>query len=434
MNYDHLFALANEAFESECHARFAVKEDYSNVIFPRIETATVDGQKTYTLLFNRKIEAVLSLFNAAFVFGFDSTELIAQYLMALESIDADEYDYAEAFLNVLRESIADSQLEQTFKERSRDIKVVTAMQVLYILFHEISHEVDTNNPSRVEMGLKGSKVIVEEMLEEVKQNFTEEGVAGMSKNEYLRELCKSYMPDGYSDEDLDDFVQQYLANEALQQQSMDYLEDLLNGSDDPFLTEMMCDRNAFKYMMLWLVPSNKYKTEVTGLLLMVYMALLAMDYTAVFQSYSRVIEDIEDRMHIQQKSVLRNRNMLNSIKIYVNGLNDETRDGLNDIENTISQMIVEFARLAHEDYGEVIEDIRENREQQKDVQIRKVIALNKEVDSVMSGVLEALQGDIPELFNKLSTSKMRGHWLIKGLQKIGYGIIAAKLFCRKLRK
>ena len=138
--YDELFDIARKVFDDECKATLQGGEEFGTKLFPYISTRRTAGGKSHVLYFNPRLEVVLSLYNIAVIRDINIGKALAYYILFYECLSLDEYDHAETFLTLFADEVERLRLKERLEEMRHETNGFIRYQVLFTLFHEISHE------------------------------------------------------------------------------------------------------------------------------------------------------------------------------------------------------------------------------------------------------------------------------------------------------
>lgn len=305
--YDKLFDIARGVFDDECKATLKAGEEYGTKLFPYISTRRRAGRKSHVLFFNPRLEVVLSLYNIAVIRDVNIGEALAYYILFYECLGLDEYDHARTFLTRFADETGRLRLKERLEEMRHETNGFIRYQVLFTLFHEISHEYYRRFDRGHAIATATSKKVMKSLQGPYTKIFTPENFAEGMMRDDVKDFILSQIPEGSSDEQTRRIVEEHVAMYHYLTDLSAYIDHLLNDDDKQFLDEISCDRNASIIFMRW-ADKHSLTDDMTALLHdILYVAVNAMDNVKVLQTYCNPPRGTDAMPYDPRQIVLRQR-------------------------------------------------------------------------------------------------------------------------------
>lgn len=313
-----LFEIAQKVFSDECKAELDVlKEEYGTKIFPYMSTIRGRRFMRYWIKFNPRIEVVLSLYNIAVISDIDIGVAIAYYILFYECLSLDRYCHARLFFTRFTEEIQRLRLKERMEEMGYETNGFIRYQVLFTLFHEISHEYYRQFSNCHATATATSKRVMESLKGPYTEIFTEENFAKGMMRDDVKNFILSQIPEGSSDEEIKRIVEEHVALYHYLTDLAAYIDQLTNDKDKQFLDEISCDRNAFIIFMRWAKKRHLPDDMVSLLHDILYVAVNAMDNVKVLQTYCNPPRGNKDMPYDPRQIVLRQRALVTNKLVFL---------------------------------------------------------------------------------------------------------------------
>ncbi len=385
--YSELFETAREVFRDECKADMTVGEDYGTKLFPHMRRVRRRGRESYTLYFNERVEVVLSLYDIAVIRDINIGAALSYYILFYECISLDEYDHAREFLNSFTEELERLRIEEVMKETRHETNSFRRYQVLFTLFHEISHEFYRRLDNCHVTATATSKKILQSLKGPYTEVFTEENFAEAMKRKDVTNFILSQIPEGSSEEEMTRIVNEQVALYFYLTDLATYIDRLLNGDDKQFLDEISCDRYAFMIFMRWIEKRHIPSDKSSLLHDILYVAVNAMDNVKVLQTYCNPPRGAKDMPYDPRQIVLRQRALITNNLVLQGKKYQEESDYYTELNTTLEELMT-TALNTMRTHEKLICEILERREKVKAVDSGIIHELQNAMESAVSSLVK----------------------------------------------
>lgn len=287
VNYDTVLQQISKSLQIYYGLNVCTKIFNGMDIFPRYEEEIVDGNKSYTIVFNPKVISILSLYNHAMIEGHDVGEAINRYALFNAFIELDDYDNARRQLELFRQEVA--HIKSTNEKEMEDTERVCLlfMQIYFIICHEAFHIIFSERPEdRVSSFTKTQDLLIsiKNDLDESLSTITNEELLSHPK---MEERIDALTPENISKEN-HKLWRELLKKELTQHPySTKYIETILDGNDNILLEEITCDYQGWLHLYSFLANNNATNKEILDIHLSLFIVFCAMDYNKHLQSQYR---------------------------------------------------------------------------------------------------------------------------------------------------
>lgn len=432
MNYrydDELFEIARELFRKECYAPLAIGEEYGSKLFPHMRTLQKSGSKMHKLYFNDRVEVVLSLYNLAIAKGINIGTALSYYLLFYECLTLDEYDHASTFLKLFSEEVKRLQLKQIMEDMKHKTNGYIRYQVLFTIFHEISHEYYRKYEESHATATATSKKV----MDAIKVTYTEISTKNYNvkniKKKDVRNYILSQIPKGCSDDERRRIVMENVEFYYYLTELSNYIDLLINDMDKQFLDELSCDRYAITSFMPWAERNLLPPEHITILQGILYVVVNAMDNVKVLQNYCNPPRGANERLYDPRQIVLRQRALIINFMLLEDYINDNfwflenhTYKDLNDRFtklNTILEEVMTTALNTMKSHERLIGEIQKRRGEIKPSNGTTVYCLSSDMEDIVAELtrknkvtcpLDGIPMNICEFTNYDSLSDLRNKY------------------------
>ena len=383
--YDELFDIARKVFDDECKATLQGGEEFGTKLFPYISTRRTAGGKSHVLYFNPRLEVVLSLYNIAVIRDINIGKALAYYILFYECLSLDEYDHAETFLTLFADEVERLRLKERLEEMRHETNSFIRYQVLFTLFHEISHEYYRQFDRGHAIATATSKKVMKSLQGPYTKIFTPENFAKGMMRDDVKNFILSQIPEGSSDEQTRRIVEEHVAMYHYLTDLSAYIDHLLNDDDKQFLDEISCDRNAFIIFMRW-ADKHLLADDMTSLLHdILYVAVNAMDNVQVLQTYCNPPRGTTAMPYDPRQIVLRQRALVTN-RLAIQGKRyKDVSDYYTDL-NTTLETLMTTALSTMRGHEQLICEMLERREKVRMVESCNIYELRCKMEAVTEGL------------------------------------------------
>lgn len=382
--YNELFAIAQKVFNDEFKDTLFTQEEYGTTLFPQLKSfRNDDATKRHTLFFNPRVEVVLALYNIAVIRHINIGTALAYYILCYECISLDEYDHAREFLTRFSEELKRLQLREKLEEMEFETNSFIRYQILFTLFHEISHEYYRHYEKSHDIATATSKKVMESLRGPYTKVFTEENFAQAMMRDDVKNFILSQIPEGCSDEEMKRIVEEKVALYHYLTDLSTYIGQLLNDKDKQFIDEISCDRNAFVIFMRW-AKRQRLPKDMTSLLHdILYLAMNAMDNVKVLQVYCNPPRRERDMPYDPRQIVLRQRALITNRLIFQGKKYREVDEYYTELNSTLEDIMVS-ALTTMRSHEELICEILGRRENIRMPDSYAIFSLSEDMEDAVS--------------------------------------------------
>ena len=416
-----LFEIAQKVFSDECKAELDVlKEEYGTKIFPYM--STIRGRRCirYWIEFNPRIEVVLSLYNIAVISDINIGVAIAYYILFYECLSLDRYCHARLFFTRFTEEIQRLRLKERMEEMGYETNGFIRYQVLFTLFHEISHEYYRQFSNCHATATATSKRVMESLKGPYTEIFTEENFAKGMMRDDVKNFILSQIPEGSSDEEIKRIVEEHVALYHYLTDLAAYIDQLTSDKDKQFLDEISCDRNAFIIFMRWAKKRHLPDDMVSLLHDILYVAVNAMDNVKVLQTYCNPPRGNKDMPYDPRQIVLRQRALVTNKLVFLGKKYKDVDEYYKEL-NTTLETLMTTALSTMRRHEKLICGILERRENNRLVDSAMLVVLRQKMEDLVSGLVKDYMkpcplDEFPMAHNDFVDDESLGHLLMRYLR------------------
>lgn len=423
MNYrydDELFEIARELFRKECYAPLAIGEEYGSKLFPHMRTLQKSGSKMHKLYFNDRVEVVLSLYNLAIAKGINIGTALSYYLLFYECLTLDEYDHASTFLKLFSEEVKRLQLKQIMEDMKHKTNGYIRYQVLFTIFHEISHEYYRKYEESHATATATSKKV----MDAIKVTYTEISTKNYNvkniKKKDVRNYILSQIPKGCSDDERRRIVMENVEFYYYLTELSNYIDLLINDMDKQFLDELSCDRYAITSFMPWAERNLLPPEHITILQGILYVVVNAMDNVKVLQTYCNPPRGNKDMPYDPRQIVLRQRALVTNKLVFLGKKYKDVDEYYKEL-NTTLETLMTTALSTMRRHEKLICNILERRENNRLVDSAMLVVLRQKMEDLVSGLVKDYMkpcplDEFPMAHNDFVDDESLGHLLMRYLR------------------
>ena len=405
--YNELFAIAQKVFNYEFKDTLLTEEEYGTTLFPHLKSSEDDdGTKRHTLFFNSRVETVLALYNIAVVRNINIGNALAYYILFYECISLDEYDHARAFFTRFSEEVKRLQLKEKMEEMRYETNSFIRYQVLFTLFHEISHEYYRQYGKSHDIATATSKKVLESLRGPYTKIFTEENFAKAMMRDDVKNFILSQIPEGCSDEEMRRVVEENVTLYHYLADLSTYIGQLLNDKDQQFLDEISCDRYAFIIFMRWAKRQRLPQDKTSLLHDILYVAVNAMDNVKVLQTYCNPPRGAREMPYDPRQIVLRQRALITNRLLFQGKKYQEVDEYYKELNTTLEGLMV-TALTTMRSHEKLICEILERRENVRMPDSFAIISLREDMEATAGMLHDDFMKQCPLDFAAMSAEDFK---------------------------
>ncbi len=256
-------------------------------MFPESKTVTTDGQVSYAIRFNPKVQTVLSLYNLAMGEGMDVGETVCHYALFHAFLELDDYEGASRHLDAFRQETGRLRINGRTQEQKEEARGQVLVQLYFIMLHESFHIIFRHSP---ESGMSAAET-TRDLLRDMKAEL-EDQLSLITEDELLshpktRQHLDALIPSGLPREEREEMAAKMREEMKSHPYSTDYIDRLTDGSDSVLLEELACDRQAWLNFVDMAVSDGCAAKDLLQFHLWFFIVFCAMDFNHVLQSQYR---------------------------------------------------------------------------------------------------------------------------------------------------
>lgn len=287
IDYNHIFRQIADSLHHYYGLHVTVKIAYGADLFPKYNAVTTDGNITYIIWFNPKVETILSLYNRAMSDGEDIGEAVNRYMLFNAFLELDDYISAERQLNVFRQELDRLSLTHRTSETQKEAEGQILLQIYYILLHEAFHIIFKHSTESKAMAMATTHELLCDMKDELTDQLSlisnEELLSHPKTKEHLSALIPTSLPQ----EEREEMEAQLRKEMESHPYSTEYIDLLLHGEDEVLVEEMTCDRQAWLNLVSMIQDDGTTPEDLLELHQWIFVVFCAMDFNHNLQAQYR---------------------------------------------------------------------------------------------------------------------------------------------------
>lgn len=288
MNIDHdcIFRRIAESLR-HYHGIQAVPEVTRGAdLFPESKTVMTGEQTAYAIRFNPKVQTVLSLYNLAMSNGTDIGETVCRYALYHAFLELDDYEAARRHLNAFRREVQRLNLNRRTPEQREEAHGQVLVQLCFIMLHESFHIIFRHSPESGKMAAETTRELLRDMKDELADQLSLITCDELLAHPETQERLAALIPPTLPQEDKEAMMARMREEMKAESYNTDYIDRLIDGSDEVLLEELACDRQAWLNFTDMAVSEGCDTEELLRFHLWFFVVFCAMDFNrAVLSQY-----------------------------------------------------------------------------------------------------------------------------------------------------
>lgn len=306
IDYSHIFRQIAESLRHYYGIRAVPEIAHGADMFPESKTVITEGQTGHAIRFNPKVQTVLSLYNLAMSDGTDIGETVCRYALFHAFLELDDYEAARRHLDAFRHEVQRLHLDHRTQDLREEAHGQILVQLYFIMMHESFHIIFRHSPESGKTAAETTQELLRDMKDELADQLSlitnDELLSHPKTQEHLAALIPSTFPQ----EQREAMMAQMREEMKSDPYSTDYIDRLIDGSDDVLLEELACDRQAWLNFTDMATADGCSAEELLQFHLWFFVVFCAMDFNqAILSQYRPAI-----RAHYQydgKRVVLRHK-------------------------------------------------------------------------------------------------------------------------------
>lgn len=245
IDHNHIFRQIAESLRHYYGIQAVPEIAHGADMFPESKTVMTGGQTGYAIRFNPKVQTVLSLYNLAMSDGTDIGETVCRYALFHAFLELDDYEAARRHLDAFRREVQRLHLDRHTQEQREEARGQVLVQLYFIMLHESFHIIFRHSPESGKMAAETTRELLRDMKDELADQLSlitnDELLAHPKTQEHLAALIPPTLPQKTRELMMAQMREEMKSDPY----STDYIDQLIDGSDDVLLEELACDRQAW---------------------------------------------------------------------------------------------------------------------------------------------------------------------------------------------
>lgn len=256
-------------------------------MFPESKATTANGQTSYAIRFNPKVQTVLSLYNLAMSESMDIGETICHYALFHAFLELDGYEGARRHLDAFRQEMERLHIDRRTQERHKDLRGQVLVQLYFIMMHESFHIIFRHSPESGKMAAETTRELLRDMKDELTDQLSLITEDELLSNPKTRLHLDALIPPTLPQEEREEMAARMREEMKMHPYSADYIDELIGRSDSVLLEELACDRQAWLNFTDMAVSDGCTAEDLLQFHLWFFVVFCAMDFNHVLLSQYR---------------------------------------------------------------------------------------------------------------------------------------------------
>lgn len=287
IDHSHIFRQMAESLRHYYGIQAAPEVAHGADMFPESKTVITEGQTGYAIRFNPKVQTVLSLYNLAMGDGVDIGETVCRYALFHAFLELDDYEAARRHLDTFRREVQRLHLDRRTQEQQEEARGQVLVQLYFIMLHESFHIIFRHSPESGKMAAETTRELLRDMNDELADQLSlitnDELLSHPKTQEHLAALIPPALPR----EEREAMMAQMCEEMKSCPYSTDYINQVINGSDDVLIEELSCDRQAWLNFVDMATADGCSTAELLQFHLWFFIVFCAMDFNKAILSQYR---------------------------------------------------------------------------------------------------------------------------------------------------
>ena len=307
--------LVQKALKEQHGIDASFQDCYGTDFFPKAELIA-NSDNRFTVLYNKKAEILLSLYNIALLDSNNTAQAISHYVLFNTFIELFDLDNAEKHLRTFQNELSKINIGNVENKEER-----MTTQCLFTLLHEAYHILFRHNPSLKAQAIETEAGRMKDIQTELSDSLNLISFEEIMSHPKIISHIKSQIPPSLEAEE-----QQAMQAEMLKAMKENFIrpEDynqLTSGESDSFLEELACDRLAWLYVQELLKMSETPIDEICQTHIWGYIALNAMQFDWVLNTLYR--KQKHDRVYNPKAVVIRQKSYKTLVRHYLGNIDQD---------------------------------------------------------------------------------------------------------------
>ncbi|WP_413564887.1 hypothetical protein [Bacteroides uniformis] len=287
IDHSHIFRQIAESLRHYYGIQAVPEVAHGADMFPESKTVITEGQAGYAIRFNPKVQTVLSLYDLAMDGGTDIGETVCRYALFHAFLELDDYEAARRHLDAFRREVEHLHLDRRTQEQREEARGQVLLQLYFIMLHESFHIIFRHSPESGKMAAETTRELLRDMKDELADQLSlvtnDELLAHPKTQEHLAALIPPTLP-----REVREMMMAQMREEMKSDPySTDYIDQLIDGSDDVLLEELACDRQAWLNFVDMATADGCSTEELLQFHLWFFVVFCAMDFNRSILSQYR---------------------------------------------------------------------------------------------------------------------------------------------------
>lgn len=287
IDYSHIFRQTAESLRHYYGIQTVPEITHGADLFPESRTVTTGGRTEYVLRFNPKVQTVLSLYNLAMSDGADIGETVCRYALFHAFLELDDYKAARRHLDAFSREVRRLYLDRRTQEQQEETRGQILLQLYFILMHESFHIIFRHSPEAGRMAEETTRELLRDMRDELADRLSLVTNDELLSHPKTRERLAALIPPTLPAAEREAMVAQMREEMKSNPYTTDYMDRLINGSDNVLLEELSCDRQAWLNFTDMAISDGCSTEDLLQFHLYFFVVFCAMDFNRSILSQYR---------------------------------------------------------------------------------------------------------------------------------------------------
>lgn len=287
IDHSHIFRQIAESLRHYYGIQAVPEVVHGADMFPENKTMTTGGQTSYVIRFNPKVQTILSLYNLAMGDGMDIGETVCRYALFHAFLELDDYEAARRHLDAFRREVQRLHLDRRSPEQREEARGQVLVQLYFTMLHESFHIIFRHSPESAKMAEATTRELLRDMKDELADQLSLITNDELLSHPKTREHLAALIPPTLPQEEREAMMAQMCEEMKSHPYSTDYIDRLVDGSDNVLIEELACDRQAWLNFVNMATADGCSTEDLLQFHLWFFVVFCAMDFNQSILSQYR---------------------------------------------------------------------------------------------------------------------------------------------------
>lgn len=287
IDHSHIFRQIAESLRHYYGIQAVPEVVHGADMFPENKTVATGGQTSYVIRFNPKVQTVLSLYNLAMADGMDIGETVCRYALFHAFLELDDYEAARRHLDVFRREVQRLHLDRRSPEQREEARGQVLVQLYFTMLHESFHIIFRHSLESAKMAAETTRELLRDMKDELADQLSLVTNDELLSHPKTQEHLAALIPPTLQLEEREAMMAQMCEEMKSNPYSTDYIDRLVDGSDNVLIEELACDRQAWLNFVNMATADGCSTEDLLQFHLWFFVVFCAMDFNQSILSQYR---------------------------------------------------------------------------------------------------------------------------------------------------